>query len=934
MFRVNPITSAAGAKQYYTQALRREDYYIQGQEIVGHWHGKGAALLRLAGAVDRERFFALVDNQHPDTGNTLTVRQNDKRRVGYDFTFSAPKSVSILHAMTGDERMVEALRASVLDTMREMEGAMQTQVSRGGKQLPRTTGNMVWADFIHTVGRPVDGVPDPDLHMHCVVFNATYDRKERRWKAGEFHDLKRDAPYYEAVFHAHLAARLRALGFGIERHGKWWDVAGIPRDLIDKFSNRTKEIEAKALALGITDPEAKGALGAKIRQAKRHDLDRATLQAEWEGRLSGADRKVLETVLSGGSSADSGGKAITPEAALEHAIAHSFERASVVSDKQLLEAALRRGVGQVAPGAVHNALVRSRVLSRTVDGRTLVTTRAVLDEERAMLAFARNGRGSCRSLGGLAAESYHSDRLNAGQNAAVKHVLTTPDRVMIIRGWAGTGKTTLMKEAIRQIEARSGKRVLTFAPSASASRGVLREEAGLSNADTVARLLQDEVMQERLRGQVLWIDEAGLLSVPDMAKVFHLANRLDCRVILSGDSGQHAGVQRGDSLRLLETRAGLRPVEVTEIRRQRGTYREAVKALAGRNLEKGMALLDTLGWIVQEPGDRRHALLVKDYLAALNERKSVLVVSPTHREADEVTRLMREALKATGRIGRHDRTYWTLRNLYWTDAQKADAASYRPGLVVQVFQNGKGLVRGERLQVEGTNQQGQVIAVKREGEDVTKRVVLPLDQAARYQVYEIQRLGVAAGDTIRITQNGRTEDGHAVNNGALYQVKTIAEDGTIVLANDWRLGQDFGHLTHGYVTTSHASQGRTVQRVFLAQGEESFPASFLEQFYVSVSRGTESCRIYTSDTQELLQRVRESGQRTSATELIEGTVTRKPVNIRELRRLTVERYRRYMAQLERVLGRGAALELVRNQEPAREGTRERIREHGGPVMER
>src|SRR5262249_19808957 len=152
---------------------------------------------------------------------------------------------------------------------------------------------------------------------------------------------------------------------------------------------------------------------------------------------------------------------------------------------------------------------------------------------------------------GLEAYRYRSKQLNPGQEAAVKHVLTSHDRVMAIRGLAGTGKTTLMKQAVAEIEAQSGERVFTFAPSADASRGTLRKE-GFKQAQAVAHLLENEVLQERLRGQVIWIDEAGLLSVPDMAKVFALAGRLDARVILSGDSGQHMAVNRGDSLRLLE----------------------------------------------------------------------------------------------------------------------------------------------------------------------------------------------------------------------------------------------------------------------------------------------------------------------------------------------------------------------------------------------
>jgi conjugative relaxase-like TrwC/TraI family protein len=219
MLRARTIGSAAQAKNYYLSGLSRADYYTseQGQEVVGQWHGRGAFLLGLHGDVTQEHFFALADNQHPTRGGTLTVRQRLDRRVGMDFTFNAPKSVSLLYSLTGDERILAAFRAAVTGTMHEMESAVQTQVCKGGSQAPRTTGNMVWCDFMHTLARPVDGIPDPSLHAHCVAFNATFDLKEQRWKAGEFHDLKRDAAYYEAAFHARLAVAMGELGYGIER---------------------------------------------------------------------------------------------------------------------------------------------------------------------------------------------------------------------------------------------------------------------------------------------------------------------------------------------------------------------------------------------------------------------------------------------------------------------------------------------------------------------------------------------------------------------------------------------------------------------------------------------------------------------------------------------------------------------------------------------
>jgi conjugative relaxase-like TrwC/TraI family protein len=320
MIRVTQQNSGAAAKKYYATA----DYYSEGQEIVGSWGGKGASRLGLEGTVDKFSFERLCDNLDPRTGEPLTVRTRSERRVGYDFTFSVPKSVSLLYAMSGDQGIMDAFRAAVDETMREIEAEMKTRVRRKGQDTDRTTGNMAWAEFIHTTTRPVDGLPDPQLHAHVFVFNTTWDQEEQRWKAGQFRELKRDAPYFQAAFRVRLANKLQDIGFGVERKRDDFEIAGIPKDVLKRFSRRTALIEKVAEEKGITNPDRKAELGAETREKKGKALGWESLRKEWNARLTDKERDALATVhrREKEPARPERGEAL----AVDHALGHCFVR--------------------------------------------------------------------------------------------------------------------------------------------------------------------------------------------------------------------------------------------------------------------------------------------------------------------------------------------------------------------------------------------------------------------------------------------------------------------------------------------------------------------------------------------------------------------------------------------------------------------------------
>ncbi len=906
MIFINHMKSAKAAKDYYSQHIAPGDYYSKdAAEMKGIWHGFGSERLGLSGEVNKDDIFALCDNRNPVTGKQLTPRVKDDRRVLTDFTFDAPKSVSLALEVGGDERILDAFRQSVRETMREVEGSAQTRVRAKGRDDNRITGNMVWAENIHRTTRPVDGVPDPQLHAHAVVFNATFDEKENRWKAIQLGDVVRDKGYYQAVFHSRLAGKLKELGYGIEKDRNSFAIAGISRDTVDAFSRRSVIVNAEAERLGISDALAKGKLGRKTREKKSEKpLSMVELREEWQKRVTPDEKFSIESARYGWDKDDA---KITAEQAKQYALEHSFQNASTVSEKRLKAEALTYGVGSVLPKDVADITQHPEVIAETRAGQLMTTTKTVLRDELAMLQFAKDGQRKERAFvyklasdrykpGNSASISDSLAGLSEEQKNAALHILNSRDTVTGVVGKAGTGKTRMMRCTVDAIEEQSGKKVYVFAPSSQASRGVLKKE-GFGNAETLEMLLRNDKLQERTKGQVLWVDEAGLVSSRDMRRLMDVAKRNGNRVILSGDYTQHSSVEAGDAFRLLEKEAGVKLARLTEVRRQTEPgYRKAVEQISlgtGKAAQKGFDSLDRMGGVVELAGEERHQALVSDYLKANDEGKTALIIAPTHSEGQELTSQLRTALRQRGDLGA-ERAFKVRRSTGWTDAQKGDSRNYEPGMVLEFTQNAKGFARGDKGVVGGDD--NGAFLLRTDG----SRAQIPVDQAKRFQVYRTRDVEIAKGDRIRIMKNGEAKvegqtKGTRINNGEIFTVEGFTKSGDIRVEKGKVLPKDWGHLNLGYVDTSYASQGKTTDRVFISVGDESLPAANQQQWYVSASRGREQAKIYVDSKAEVRNAIARTGERLSAVELT-NTRLRESWRTRFYRSLERNRVSRFVKE--------------------------------------
>ncbi|HRZ58778.1 MAG TPA: MobF family relaxase, partial [Candidatus Paceibacterota bacterium] len=634
--------SVRNAKRYFREHLAHGDYYSEGHKLEGHWVGRGAERLGLPvnGPVGDEAYDRLCDNRHPLTGEKLTVRTRKQRRIYDDFAISPPKSVSIMAVTMGDERIVAAHDRAVDVAIVELEKAACARVRQGNRREARTTGEIVAGVFRHDASRALD----PLLHTHLVVFNATWDPVESRWKALEAGTMFEQTKFLTEVYRNHLAGELTGMGYRLRTTKNGYEIAGVPEDVIERLSKRSRAIAheegriVEKLGKPLTN-NARAAVAHSTRQRKLRDIPATELVRRQQEQLTPEELALLEGLRTGkvvpltptppqpaitpeiqltsapepndqvsvktsqqppeaareqqvvgrhlaGLKLPDANPPCTPQQAVEYARDHVFERASVTGEHELLTVALGYSRGRLTLDQIRGAVGPQTDLIR-VEG--MLTTGQALADEKRMITLVNEGVGQYRPLN----PSFRpAPELSAEQRRVVEAVLGSPDAVMGIRGGAGAGKTFVLNQLVAGVEARDHE-VFLFAPTAAAVE-VLREE-GFVKSQTVQHLLQNPALQAELQRKAVVVDEAGLLSNRQMVQLLELRRSADARLILCGDTREHTGVEAGDALRLLEGRSTLQVAELGEIRRQTEVeYRQAIAEIAAGHPTAAFARLDRM----------------------------------------------------------------------------------------------------------------------------------------------------------------------------------------------------------------------------------------------------------------------------------------------------------------------------------------------------
>jgi conjugative relaxase-like TrwC/TraI family protein len=892
MLTISKPLSAGQAQTYHQKEFtaKEQNYWSQRGAIAGEWQGRLAAQFGLSGAVSAADFARLSQGQHPQTGEQLVQQRASykyqdadgktvttmEHRAGWDATFSAPKSVSLTALVGGDERVREAHRESVRVALDQLERYTQARI--GGNYPPETTGKFVAAKFEHDTARPVDGYVAPQLHTHTVIFNVT-ERDNSQPRAIQPQSLFASQQFATAIYQSELTYKLRQLGYEITagRSGAP-EIKGYTQEYLDASSPRSQQIRDYLERTGRSGKEA-AEIAAHSTRDRKEIHSPAEVMAAHRKLAADFGHQAEAVVRAARERFQHQEKPINSLDRVRESLTFSrdknFEREAVVDERALIRDGLRRGMGEITHDQIR-AHLDSRLASgefqiierpQSVPGRQFTTAKTVAAEQE-VLRRMRDGQHEVEPIlsrpQAIASADQHP-HLNHAQKSVIEDVLSSPDRIQGIQGFAGAGKTTTLA-VVRSAAESQGYQVEGFAPTSRAAKQL--EQAGV-HAGTLqgflARRQSTELNLEQKR--FFFIDESSLASTNQMREFLARLGTND-RVLLIGDIRQHQGVEAGRPFEQLQE-AGMRTAKLDEIVRQKDpALKSAVELLATGQISAALDALGQQGRVQQIPDkEERVRAIAKNYVGS---PENTLIVSPDNASRRELNAAVRQELKATGALAKEDHTFRVLvPRQDMTGAERSWASHYEIDDVVRYSRGSKtiGIEAGSYASIAAINAAANQLTVEKANGEIATYDPRRLTGVSVYQKIERQ---FSVGDRIQFTAPDKSL---GVANRELATIETVDPNGRLSahLVNNRQIEfnpSEHRHFDHGYAVTSHSAQGLTAERVLVHADTSVHPDLLNSRFgYVSISRASHQATLFTDDMAKLAPQLGADVSKTSALEI-------------------------------------------------------------------
>lgn len=818
------ISSIKGDAGYYSH----EDNYYASGSLDSRWMGEGAEKLGLKGEVASADMDAVRQGKLPD-GSDLSRMVNgvNKHRSGYDLTFSAPKSVSVMALVGEDRRFIEAHNRAVAVVMQEVEKLVSARITEEGKTETVLTGNMVAALYNHDTSRDLD----PQLHTHALVFNATFAGEkwrslasDTRMKTGFSENLYATKIALGNLYRSALREDVESMGFETVAAGKngLWELKDVP---VDVFSSRSQTIREAAGP----DASAKSRDVAALdtRQAKAW-ADPELLKADWRRRL--ADEKF-----------DIDGYIRQAQARVEvpgavaggHSGIHAPDLSGGASSGEIADEQVRKAVSDTI-SALSEKKVQftwSEMLAGTVN--RLPSAPGLFEQARAGIDAAIEGQRLIpldREKGIFTSDIHLLNELSVHQLARTaiqeQTVLLFPERAQE-----------------RDIPAGDAVSVLTQDKSPVA---IL---SGRGGAQALRERTEDVAMMARSQGREVMVIAADGRSGQFMSESPHLAGHVMLRSQMNADTVLPVQgtviVDRAERLSLKETvllqekalSAGAQLIFMdTENRQGTGNALSVLKEAGIPQYRFYSTQLPEVRLVSEADKRSRYSQLAQDYVRLSAEGRDVVAQVTGAREQQQLTDIIRESRREAGELGREQMTIRVLEPVWLDSKTRHQRDNYRAGMVMEQWDAEKKMMTRHTIDrvAEATN---SLVLLGEDGSRLTLKVS-QLDGS--WSLYRSRTLAVSEGDRVRAL--GRELKG-AIKAKEPFTV-TALENGAIRLRSgdrELRLPTERAvKLAHDYVEGTGA--GTSASRTVLAAVG---PRSLNKQVLNALAQSGGDIRIYT-----------------------------------------------------------------------------------------
>lgn len=862
----------ANIARYYTIG----DYYTKGGNEPSEWGGKLAADLGLSGKVDPRQFEELLGGKVGDQQLGRRRKEGIQHHPGWDFTISAPKSISILALVTGDERILAAHERAVGVALAYAEEHAELRRRVDGEIVHETTGRLLFARFTEHASR--EG--DPHLHTHVVVLNMTNHADGDRMASLETRSMYAEQLVMGQIYRNEIARDVREMGHEVTfdpRKGLF-EVEGIPGQLIRDYSQRAEQINAHAAEHGYEGQAMRRVSFFETRKAKEKvGLDE--LQERWSKRAEpyreDLDR-LQATARERGERTIETDPRVARRAAL-FGIRQSETREAVNNIGRLYRTALASHVGEVRFGDVRplfETQEANRKLFVTVRqtgdqplprGRTSRRTAKIELSMSEYISLAMRDAALAATAERLA-EVAAAHGLTADQTAALVAIGSGTDRAVGVHGAGGVGKSTLVRALAEAT--RDDHTTIALAPTSSAA-AELGRKANIESR-TLASLLASggHGLTDR---HILALDEAGQLGNKQALRALEISRATGARLIFLGDNKQTGAIEQGKAYWLLQ-QLGLPTVQLKVALRQKTGSTQAAADLARKgDYTESLAALDRV------TTGASAADLAKGMVADWTHLRPETRADTNILVLDNATRLIvnshiREVLKREGTVAAEEHRLEVLTPSGMTDQEKAMARFYSEGQVVKFSRDnpGLGVVRDADYRVVEVGRNGRGRQVVRLA-DENGRIIEwrpGLGKAAHVNVFLTEHRQIAQGDRIQWRLLNNEIDVKNAERGTV-----LALDGTIATIK-WDRGErvqqvDLSeHRTwdHGYAETVYSAQSKTYARVYVLAPVESGLVNG-QNYYTAITRAAYGVKLWTEDQKRLAEKLASrSGEKTSSLE--------------------------------------------------------------------